>query len=382
MAPVPLLDAPSPPTDRELSPLHEHLQRKPRCYQWAQLPTPVVPLPWLQREGVEAWIKRDDQSSSIYGGGKVRKLEWLLANPPHDRPVPIVSVGGIGSHHLVALSLFARELGRRLHAWTFEQEPTAHVCKNLAVLASTGTRFWHVGTRVALPLAWARYHGWQRPAPMGKWLAAGASTPLGCFGFVAAGLELAQQIRAGDVPRPGTVYLAAGTGGTAAGLALGLALAGVRTHLRLVATVERWAFNPAMFLLKAQSVYGELRKWGLAVEDPPRWVASLFRRAGLSWSIDAGRVGAGYGHPTEAALAIERLARDHALVLETTYTAKCLAALRSDLDERSGFVPRGPVLFWNTHAANDLSQWIEPDWQQSLPPPLQKFVSSNESPGA
>ena len=54
----------------------------------ASLPTPVEALPWI--EGGSVWIKRDDQSSSLYGGGKVRKLEWILGDG--DRR-PVLSLG-------------------------------------------------------------------------------------------------------------------------------------------------------------------------------------------------------------------------------------------------------------------------------------------------
>ena len=40
-------------------------------------PTPVHPLQHLEIE--DLWIKRDDRSSPIYGGNKVRKLALILA---------------------------------------------------------------------------------------------------------------------------------------------------------------------------------------------------------------------------------------------------------------------------------------------------------------
>jgi hypothetical protein len=54
--------------------------RPPARLALADLPTPVERAPWLDGAGVEVWIKRDDRTSGLYGGGKVRKLEWLLAS--------------------------------------------------------------------------------------------------------------------------------------------------------------------------------------------------------------------------------------------------------------------------------------------------------------
>ena len=41
-------------------------------------PTPVERVEGLSAPGSELWIKRDDRAGDVYGGNKVRKLEWLL----------------------------------------------------------------------------------------------------------------------------------------------------------------------------------------------------------------------------------------------------------------------------------------------------------------
>ena len=60
----------------------------------------------------------------------------------------------------------------------------------------------------------------------------GGSSPMGAMGYVNAGLELAAQIAAGEIPPPSRIYLALGTMGTAMGLLLGLKAAGVKTNLQ------------------------------------------------------------------------------------------------------------------------------------------------------
>ena len=57
------------------------------------------------------------------------------------------------------------------------------------------------------------------------------SSPIGVLGYVETALELAAQVAEGALPEPGHVVTAAGSGGTAAGLALGLRLAGLRTRV-------------------------------------------------------------------------------------------------------------------------------------------------------
>ena len=346
------------------SPLDRWLRAPPARLSLARLPTPVERVPGLDVGGAEVWVKRDDLSSELYGGGKVRKLEWVLANPPYDGDGPILSVGGVGSHHLLALARFLRQQGRSLHALAFVQALTPHVRTNLAVLVSTGARLWTVKTRARLPWAWLAYHTWRRPERMGVSMPAGASTALGCLGFVEAGLELAAQIDAGLVPAPHTIFITAGSAGTSAGLALGLALAGRPMRLHLVSSVERWAFNALMYRRMLGMAHRALVRHGLADEHARGGAAGLLARAGVTWRIDHSQVGGGYGAPTEAATRAMDDARAQGLRLETTYTAKCVAGMRRALAEHP---VDGPVLFWNTHAGNDLSVHVREGWEADCP---------------
>ncbi len=356
-------------TLRDDSPLAALLPKAPRCLRLADLPTPVERAPWLDGPSSEVWIKRDDASSSVYGGGKVRKLEYVLAHPPHDGDAPVVSIGGIGSHHLLAVALFLRPLGRSLHAWTFDQVVTPHVRTNLAVLMSCGVRLWDVRSRLGMPWAALRYYLWARPPRRGVWMTPGASSELGALGFVSAGLELARQIEEGALPSPQRLYVTGGSAGTAAGLLVGLALAGGATHVRVVSAVEPVFFNRFALRGLAGKTLAKLRRdagyGGAAGLD------ALLAGAGVTWSIDHGQVGAGYAVPTEAGRAEVERSAGHGLRLETTYTGKCAAALHADLAR--GEVS-GPVLLWNTHAGNDLTPLIEPGWEGRLPPRIRALL--------
>ena len=50
-------------------------------------------------------------------------------------------------------------------------------------------------------------------------------------GYVEPALEIAEQVTGGELPEPATVVVPAGSGGTPAGLALGLRLAGLQTRV-------------------------------------------------------------------------------------------------------------------------------------------------------
>jgi D-cysteine desulfhydrase len=353
--------------------LHALLSERPVCFALADLPTPVERAKWLDLSGVTAWVKRDDLTSEIYGGGKVRKLEWILANPPYDGDDPIVTIGGYGSHHLLATALYLEPLGRELHAVVFDQPYTEHAYRNFAVTCSVGSRVWSTRSKLGLPWAFASYYLWRRPPQMGRYLTPGASSVLGAFGCVEAGLELADQIAAGELPAPDRLYVTAGTAGTSAGIAIGLAIRGVPTHLRLVSAAEKYAFNAFMFRRKLHAVFYELVRRGLP--DAPLSVEDLLAKANVGWSITHRQLGSGYGFPTEEATAAVALAREHELSLETTYTGKCVAALRADL--RDGVAKEGSnVLFWNTHGANDLRAKIVDGWEDKLPSGIRARLES------
>jgi D-cysteine desulfhydrase len=336
-------------------PLTRLLARPARCIELARLPTPVEPAPWL---GNQAWIKRDDGTSDLYGGGKVRKLEWLLGSAEYSHPGAVVSVGAVGSHHLVALGLFLAKSGRQLHALTFPQMMTPHVRENLAVLVSIGTRFWHVPSRAHLPLAYLKYRS-ALGAQRGTWMDAGGSSARGSLGFVSAGLELAEQVQKGEIPHPRRIFVTGGSGGTPAGLIIGLSLAGLPTVVHVTSAVERWLLNPWLLQRKMQQIVNELRALGVPL---PGTAAELCASAGVRWEVDHSQLGGGYGQSTVHAERAVELAGRSGVALETTYTGKCIAALRKHTGQQS--TRDEPILFWNTQANTDLLRFAQAGWEE------------------
>ena len=109
-----------------------------------------------------------------------------------------------------------------------------------------------------------------------------------------------------------------------------------------VRVIDRAVGNGRTVARLATRTASHLHRWEPAV--PP----CRFRSRDID--IEHGQFGRGYGHPTPAAADAALLARDlEGLEVETTYTAKALAAIaqRSRQDRLS----EGPVLFWNTVSA-------------------------------
>ncbi|MBI4575225.1 MAG: pyridoxal-phosphate dependent enzyme [Planctomycetes bacterium] len=301
--------------------------------------------------GAELWVKRDDRASAVYGGSKVRKLEFVLARPGLLEAGCIASAGAAGSHHLLALALHLERLGRRPCSVVVPQAAGPGVLANLAVIASLSERLIPCPSRVAVPLALALHLARHRDG--GRARAAlvepGATAPDGMAGMVLAGLELAEQVHEGLLPAPGTVVVAGGTGGVAAGLALGLGHGGLVCRLRVAAAVERWALGRtrlSWLVARAARAVGMDR-------DAARRVEVV---------LDRGALGPGYGAANaESRLALD-LARDlDGLDLETTYTAKALAALLA----HAGSDPQ-PILLWNTHGGPAPGDRAIPGWERRL----------------
>jgi D-cysteine desulfhydrase len=294
-----------------------------------ELPSPLLR---ARVDGTELWIKEDGANAPVAGGNKVRMLEFLLAGvEPGDT---VVTVGGEGSTHVLATALHAARLGARTVAlrWRHEMNPTAH---EIAGRIAADARSARVHRWSAVAIAHAQ---WLRVAGQVRYVPLGGSTPRGVLGMVNAGLELAAQIRADEMPLPRNVVVALGSGGTMAGLALGLAIAeldvpviGVQVTPAIIANRSRVRRLVARTARLIERVTGE----------PVR------RPASRLLGVARGAYGGAYGRLVpSAAHAAERLELATSIRLDQTYTAKAFAvALELARDRR---MRTGPTLFWNT----------------------------------
>lgn len=297
-------------------------------------PTPVEPLdPFFADGRGDVWIKREDLSSSHYGGNKVRKLEFLLAGSDK----AIVTFGATGSHHVLATAIHGRRCGRPCIGLLVPQPHSEHherVNKLIRQLCAATIPLSFSGRSAVesfpgpLRLAALLKKGAQVIVP-------GASSPRGTLGYVAAGIELAEQIEEGLCPKPSRIYLPLGTGGTAAGLALGLGLMGVQTEIRAVRVASPLTGNSTFLQWLARATFQLLKKSGMEKSMPH-----------LNISIEHNFIGDGYGHVTASAEEAVHLADGFRLSLETTYTGKTMAALLAD---RKAGELKGPTMLLNTY---------------------------------
>jgi D-cysteine desulfhydrase len=291
-------------------------------------PAPLEAHPALARAlGLQAlWLKRED----LTGGNKVRGLEFLLAGAP-PRSV-FVTIGAAGSSHCLATARCAKSQGYRTAVATFPQ-PETDVSR--AVAAATGaTANLVVRATSVVTLPWAVLRAWRAAHHLGRgtphWIPGGGADPRAVIGHFLATLELGSQL---DAP-PDAIVVPLGTGGTAAGIALGVAWLG-------------WSTDVVAARVASRLVANRWRTLRLA-----RKTAALIRRAGIEFSVPrsairvrvVGAMGKGYGHPTPEGERARSLAAEYGLRLDPTYGAKAF----SYFQQAGNGTQR--AIFWHTFA--------------------------------
>ncbi len=306
----------------------------------AALPTPVQPIPALS---AQAWIKRDDISHPVYGGNKLRKLEFVLAEIQRRQSRRVITFGATGTNAGIAASMVCRDAGLPCTLITFPQAETITVQQN---------RNWlqHFGAlQEAQPSLWrAVLRFYLHPARLRSdsyFLFAGGSNPVSTFGYLNAAFELREQIAAGLCPEPADIVLAVSSASTLAGLNLGVALAGLksRVHGIRVAAEKLGPFaacTPAVVEKMQDEALRFIQKQGVHLP--------AFRTPAVR--MDGAYFGAGYGQGTEkAAQAMRIMMQATGLPLESTYSGKAAAAFLDRLATATE-----PVLFWNTFNSRPL----------------------------
>jgi len=150
-------------------------------------PTPVERVEGLSAPGSELWIKRDDRTGDVYGGNKVRKLEWLLHDARERGATRVVTVGAAGSHHVLATTYYGKKVGLEVEAVLVPQPVTPHVVEVLRADLALGLHAFPVSSWGAAPLTLAR-----RVARGARLITVGGSSVVGSMGYVSAARELAE----------------------------------------------------------------------------------------------------------------------------------------------------------------------------------------------
>jgi len=320
--------------------VREALDGHPRC-ELGACPTPLIPLERLSREvGRRILLKRDDILGPAGGGNKTRKLEYLLAEALEKGMSRVVTVGGTQSNHARLTAAAARPLGLEAHLLLIGSPPgkaTGNLL--LAQLLGATVHFIRPGPMAEGRCsfdefdAYVRLQGSERVGAHYH-VPLGGSTGLGALGYVRAALEIEEQAREADVS-DARVVLAAGSGGTLAGLWAGLQLIGSSLRPIGIDIGGFWNDFPGLVCRIANDACHLLG------------APSSFTAADIPL-IESTYVGDGYAIPTpEGGAAAKKLAQTEGLLLDPTYTAKAFAALL-ELLPTGRLGKNTPVIFWHT----------------------------------
>jgi D-cysteine desulfhydrase len=321
-----------------------------RSFPWAaeRLPwTPLADVPTpVQRLSLEGradlWIKRDDLTGVPYGGNKVRKLEFLLAHAREHGAERLITAGAFGSHHALATAIYGRAKGFDVTLVLFPQRRTEHVKEVMRAQHATGAEIRTTSRMEMVPVATLLAQVAHRGQPTAV-IPPGGSNPTGTLAYVDAAMELADQVAAGAAPEPAVIHVAAGTMGTMAGIAIGSAMAGLRSRVigwRITSRIvtNEWAYR--------RLVVRTLRRLARAGIDVPEPETVLARS-----EIRDEQLGDGYGRATEAGERATARFAEAGMTLDPTYTAKAAAGLLASIEAGVGSAAEGPALFWHTLSA-------------------------------
>lgn len=351
-----------------------------RMLPWCSLgrfPTPVERMAKLGEflELKRLWVKRDDLSGESYGGNKVRKLEFLLADALSQGRDAVLTVGAAGSNHVLATTIYAKKLGLKTFAVFVPQPVQEYARRNLLCDYHLGLEMHYLTNELMVPWrmlrVWLSYRSPETLArPYLIW--AGGSSPTGVIGYLNAGLELAQQVTQGLLPEPDFVFVPVGSAGTLAGLALGLKLACLRTRAVGVRVYDRLAANSSMVTYLARAGLRRLRQYDSSFPEV------RLRRSDFVLLDDF--FGRGYAHFTRPGMEAVRLAAEwEGLKLEGTYTGKTLAGLISFARKEN--LTNKALLFINTYNSRELKPLMDdpPDYRK-LPKELHRYFEAPIAP--
>ncbi len=315
----------------------QQLEALPRL-RLAKLPTPLDELPNLSRKlaGPRIMAKRDDLTGLATGGNKARKLEFLIGDALQQDADVVITAGGPQSNHCRQTAAAAAIAGLDCHL-VLGGEPQPPLGNLLLDELLGATIHWTPrANRNARMAELARQFEAEGRRPYV--IPVGGSNAIGAIGYVAAMLELTEQVTEQQLSVD-HIIVATSSGGTQAGLVLGAKLARFAGHITAI-----------------------------SIDQPPdeqsdeKFLAEVCRTANsaavlldsdVRLSVDDFRtnydyLGAGYGVVGSLERsAIRTLAQTEGMLVGPVYTGRAAGAM-IDLIQRGAFASDETVLFWHT----------------------------------
>jgi len=304
-------------------------------------PSPVHPLPRLTKHlgGAEIWAKRDDCNSGLaFGGNKIRKLEYLIADALAQGADTLVTIGGVQSNHTRQVAAAAAATGLKAYLvqeqWVEWPDPLYDRLGNIQLSRILGAHVElhpagfsigiHESWKQALETVRAR-GGTPYAIPAG-----GSDHPLGGLGYAGFAAELARQEQELGVFFDHLIVCSV-TGGTQGGMVAGFK--GQRRRRKVIG-IDASAKPDETWNAVARIARRTAELLGLGQEITDDDVILERKYAGQA-----------YGIPVAGTLdAIKLAARLEGMITDPVYEGKSMAGL-IDLVTSGAIPPNEKVLF-------------------------------------
>ena len=302
--------------------LHPHEPPRERI---AHLPTPLMALNNLAEHQSLARIvmKRDDLTGMELSGNKIRKLEYVVADALAQGADTLITHGGTQSNHCRATAALAARLGLKVRLILRAAEPQPTRDGNLFLDELFGAECsFHSPEQYNSRLSELVADATELEVQAGRkpyFFPVGASTPLGCWGYIRCIAELVEEF---GHNAPVDVYCATSSGGTQAGLILGKALFGC----------EHWSIRGVPVSDSNDFFRGKLRE---LMDEAIRQFDLPLTPSDTPIELVEGYIGEGYAIPYSSAIdTIRLLGRLEGIILEPSYTSKAMTGMLAELPKR------------------------------------------------
>ncbi len=290
-------------------------------------PTPIEKLSSLTN-GYESniFVKRDDLTSGVAQGNKIRKLEYLLSDALQQNTDIIITCGGIHSNHCRAVTVLSRQLGLDSYLVLLGDEPDIYD-GNLLISYLAGAEVRYISMK--------EFSGdFQRELKEAEnnlidrgldpyVVPLGGSNEVGSLGYVNAYMEINRYEEENQVEFD-RIVTAVGSSGTCAGLVTGAILKEKDVDIVGVDVTPYGANYQLQRITElVESMYREITGEQLNPEVIDEYL-----------EVVSGYVGPGYGEPSDQDIdTIVKLTSEEGLLLDPSYTSKAFRYLMDTLNE-------------------------------------------------
>ncbi len=303
-------------------------------------PTPLEHLKHLSAalDGPEIYIKRDDCTGLAFGGNKSRKLEFLIGDALEKSATTIVTVGSMQSNHVRQTAAAAVKAGLKCELvldWRVPWTQAAYGNSGNILLDRLLGATVHLcskdegrNDKADEVMAAIEARG-----EKGYFIPTGGSDAVGSLGYVDCAVEIMEQVKQQNI-NVSHVVLASGSGGTQAGMMVGLAGAGSGISC-IGIDIDHDPVSVRAEVADIAAKTAELLG-----------VCAQVEKAELE--LAEGYGAPEYGMPNPKTIdAINQLAQMEAIILDPVYTGKAMAGL-IDMIAKNRFGKDEAVVFVHT----------------------------------